>query len=274
MQDPAPLEPSAPEPIVLAPRPVAADTLSLTAWMPLPELGLLAGNAFVLRAAQPMLVDTGVAGLRDPFMAALRQAIDPAELRWIWLSHTDADHIGNLTAVLEAAPQARVVTNFLGMAKMGLLGLPLDRVHLLQPDERLDLGDRQLTPLRPPYYDAPESTGFFEPSRRLLFCVDSFGALLPQPAESAAAIETETLRAGMSGWSTIDAPWLDMADRAAFAQALDNVQRLDPAAMISGHLPVASGRETIARLVQIMTAAYCAHPAAAPDTATVAKLAA
>ena len=149
------LESPMPEPVVQRPQPIADDLLSLTAWMPIPEQGLLANNAFVLRAAEPVLIDTSIAFLRESFMTSLREAIDLADLRWIWLSHTDADHIGNLAAELSAAPQARVVTSFLGMAKMNLLGLPLDRADILPPDTPLDAGDRLLMPLRPPYYDAP-----------------------------------------------------------------------------------------------------------------------
>ncbi len=260
------------EPTMQRPQAVAADILSLTAWLPVADQGVLAANAFLLQAEQPVLVDTGVAGLRAPFMAALRKAIDPADLRWIWLSHTDPDHIGNLAAVLEAAPQARVVTSFLGMGKMNLLGLPLDRVELLPPDTPLDAGDRQLMPLQPPYYDAPESTGFFDTRSRTLFCVDSFGALLPQPIQTAAEIAADALSQGLTAWAAIDAPWLELADRAALENALQDVVRLDPAAIISGHLPVARGITD--RLAQIVSEAYCSRPAAHPGGAAIEKLAA
>lgn len=260
------------DPIVQRPQAIADDLLALAAWMPIPDQGLLACNAFVLRAAQPILVDTAIASLRDSFMASLRDAIDPAELRWIWLSHTDADHIGNLTAVLEAAPQARVVTSFLGLAKMNLLGLPLDRVDILPPDTPLDLGDRLLMPLRPPYYDAPETTGFFDTRRRTLFCVDSFGALLQKPAETAGDISIDNLRDGLLAWAGIDAPWLEIADRTALEQSMQDIVRLNPATIISAHLPVARG--VTERLARIVTEAYCRRPAADPARLAVDRLAA
>lgn len=260
------------QPTMQRPQAVTDDLLSLTAWLPIPEHGILPVNAFVLKSAEPMLVDTLVAGLGKPFMAALREAIDPAALRWIWLSHTDPDHIGNLEAVLQAAPQARVVSNFLGMGKMGLLGLPLDRVHLLPPDTPLDIGDRLLMPLRPPYYDAPETTGFFDTRSRVLFCVDSFGALLQQTADTAAGIELAELRDGLMAWASIDAPWLDMADRVALQQSLDDILRLDPSAIISGHLPVARG--VTDRLARIVAEAYCQRPASHPGRAAIDRLAA
>lgn len=104
---------------------VTEDVHRLTAYAPLPGLGLLPVNAFLIHAAEPVLVDTGLAAQRESFLQALGGVIDPADLRWIWVTHMDADHIGNLQAVLDAAPEARLVTTYLGMGKAGLLGLPL-----------------------------------------------------------------------------------------------------------------------------------------------------
>jgi len=44
----------------------------------------------------------------------LSGTIDPADVRWIWLTHPDRDHTGGLYDLLEAAPQASEVTTFLG----------------------------------------------------------------------------------------------------------------------------------------------------------------
>ena len=96
-----------------APRMLAAQRLTgawtaLPAVLPIPGLGVLPVNGFLCTGPEPMLVDTGLAALGPGFMAALELAIDPAGLRWIRLSHQDLDHVGNLDAVLERAPRARV----------------------------------------------------------------------------------------------------------------------------------------------------------------------
>ena len=46
--------------------------------------------------------------------------IDPADARWLWITHPDRDHTGGLSPLLEAAPTARLVTTFLGMGIMSL----------------------------------------------------------------------------------------------------------------------------------------------------------
>src|SRR6516164_3938704 len=79
-----------------------------------PGLGFLPVNAFVVHAAQPVVVDTGL-GLPDrDFLACLAEVIDPADVAWIWLTHPNRDHTGGLFAPLDAGPQARVTTLFLG----------------------------------------------------------------------------------------------------------------------------------------------------------------
>ena len=74
----------------------AADIDVLTSSFPIPGFGSIPINAFVLHGSEPLLVDTGAVVERDEFMTALRSVIDPADLKWIWLTHPDFDHIGAL----------------------------------------------------------------------------------------------------------------------------------------------------------------------------------
>jgi hypothetical protein len=234
---------------------VAPDIQSLVSYLPVPGFGVLPVNAFVIKAAQPVLVDTGLAALRQDFLQSLRSIIDPQDLRWIWLTHMDPDHVGNLQAVLDEAPNARVITTYLGMGKLGLLQLPVDRVHLLNPGQCLDVGNRQLTSIAPPCFDAPETCGFFDDRSGALFSADCFGALLSEPVQNAADIAAADLREGLVAWSTVDAPWLHMIDQFKFGEALKSVSRLNPNFVLSNHLPPA----------EQMTDTLLAHLAAAQD---------
>ena len=76
------------------------DVITTTA--DIPALGSIAINAFVLHGTEPVLVDTGTVAGATEFMTALESVIDPTELRWVWLTHTDFDHIGSLAALLDA----------------------------------------------------------------------------------------------------------------------------------------------------------------------------
>ncbi|WEX10742.1 MBL fold metallo-hydrolase [Chelativorans sp. AA-79] len=242
-------------PTMLAPRRVTDQWTVLPSWLPVPGLGALPINSFLLKGREPVLVDTGLGALGDQFVAALESEIDPGDLRWIWLSHMDADHIGNLGQVLERAPHAKVVTNFLGMGKMNLAGIDVSRVHLLDPGARLEVAGRTLVPLRPPYYDAPETIGFFDTGERVFFAADSFGALLPEPVDGTEEVADETLREGLLGWSSIDAPWLTSVDRDTLGRTLKSIERLNPDIVLSGHLPLA--RKGVGQLTHHVAGAYC-----------------
>ncbi len=76
----------------------------LPAHFPIPGAGFLPVNAFVIKAEEPVLVDTGMGIDSGEFMKALESVIDPHDLRCVWLTHDDADHTGNIRKVFEAAP--------------------------------------------------------------------------------------------------------------------------------------------------------------------------
>lgn len=137
----------------------APDIDVVTSSFPIPGFGIIPINAFVLHGTEPVLVDTGAVVEREEFMTALRSVIDPADLKWIWLTHTDFDHIGALPQLLAENADLRIITTFLGLGIMSLTApLPMDRVHLLNPGQTITVGDRTLTAVKPPVFDNPSTT--------------------------------------------------------------------------------------------------------------------
>lgn len=258
------------EPTMLESRKVAPDITALVSYIPIPGYGVLPVNAFVINAKEPVLVDTGLASLRADFMRELRSVIDPGDLRWIWITHADMDHLGNFEAVLADAPNARVVTTYIGMAKMGLHGLPLDRIFLLNPGQLLDVGDRKLLAVTPPTYDAPETTGLFDHKSATFISADCFGALMEQPVENAAEIEQKALREGSILWSSLDAPWLSVIDPEKFGNTLLAIEKLNANTVLSAHLPTAEGMTKT--LLGILAEAHQAPPFVGPDQHALEKM--
>ncbi|MDQ6856932.1 MAG: MBL fold metallo-hydrolase, partial [Candidatus Dormibacteraeota bacterium] len=147
--------------------------------MEVPGLGFLPINAFVLHASEPVVIDTGVSLPDRDFLATLSTVIDPATVRWIWLTPPDRDHTGGLFKLLDAAPQARLVTTFMAAGIMSTeRPLPLPRLHLLNPGQSLDVGDRTLHAFRPPLFDSPVTVGFYDDRSRACISSDCFGAPL------------------------------------------------------------------------------------------------
>ncbi len=229
-------------PLALEPYRVAPDVDVVPAYFPVPGLGILPINAFVLHSAEPVLIDTGFGLLSDEFMDGLGSVIDPAELKWLWLTHADPDHIGSLGRLLEVAPGLRVITTYLAVGKMSLFQpLPLDRVYLLNPGETLSLGDREVAAVKPPTFDAPETTGFHDPKSSAFFCADCFGALMSEPAQFAADMDAQALHEGLRFWGTVDSPWAHSVPPQQFAAGLGRIGDLGAEHIFSAHLPPASG---------------------------------
>ena len=234
----------------------------------IPTLGVLAVNAFVLHGAEPVLVDTGTGAEAAEFMKELSSVIDPAELRWIWLTHTDPDHIGSLATLLEANPHLRVITSFAGVGIMGVspTPLPMDRVYLVNPGQSVTAGDRRLTAVRPPIFDNPITTGFVDDRTGILFSSDCFGAVLPAVTQAAADLDTDELRTGQVRWATVDSPWIHGVDRDAFGRSLDEVRSLEPTMVCSSHLPPAPGT-MLDSFAESLATARTADPFIGPDQA-------
>ncbi|HUP68398.1 MAG TPA: MBL fold metallo-hydrolase [Acidimicrobiales bacterium] len=249
-----------------APYQAAEDVHVLPTNLALPGLGaVLPINAYVLLAEEPVLIDAGLGVDGDEFLDALASIVDLAELRWVWLTHDDTDHTGSIQRVLEAAPQARLVTHAFSALRMGTWWpVPFDRVHAIRAGDRLPVGDRTLRAVPPPLFDNPMSIGILDEATGSLFSVDSFGALLPEATEDAAQVPHDVLAGGMVAWATADSPWAHIVDRERFGQVLDGVRRLQPTRIFSSHLPAASGT-SLERFLEVLASVPDAEPAVAPN---------
>lgn len=247
----------------------APDVDVVTSTATIAGFGKLAINAFVIHADQPVLVDTGSVVESDDFMAALRSVIDPADLRWIWLTHTDFDHIGSLQRLLDENERLQVITSFLGIGIMSLSApLPMDRVYLVNPGQTVDVGDRTLRAVRPPAFDNPITTGLRDERSGIFFSSDCFGALLDEVPESADDVSAEALHQGQVFWATVDSSWLHTVDRALFASELGRVRAMEPTMVLSSHLPAARGT-SVERLLGALAAVPDAPAFVGPDQAAL-----
>ena len=250
----------------------APDVTALSDVVEIPGLGFLPVNAYVLHSEQPVLVDTGVPAARAAFREALWSVIDPADLRWVYLTHPDRDHTGSLGEVLTAAPQARLVTTFVGFG-IASMEFPMspERAYFLNPGQSLDVGDRRLTAFRPPVYDSPATTGIHDESTGTCFTSDCFGAPLGAAGDVEAADIAELPADAVTGaqrlWVTVDSPWVSGLDPARFADSLAPLRALDPDVVLSTHLPPA--RNAMPRLLDMLATTPGSDPFVGPDQAAL-----
>jgi Metallo-beta-lactamase superfamily len=225
---------------------VGTDVTVLSDYAEVPGIGCLAVNTFVLHAEQPLVIDTGLSNADKDFVGELSEVIDPQDVRWIWITHPDRDHTGGLWKLLEAAPNARLVTTFIGVGIMSTeWTVPMDRVYLLNPGQQLDLGDRTVTGYRPPLFDNPATVGLLDDKTGTLFASDCFGGPMTSPELACGPdvrdVPGDELRAAQLLWASIDSPWVLNVDADKFAASVNAFRGLDPSAILSTHLPPAVG---------------------------------
>lgn len=233
---------------------VANETYCFSSYFPVIGYGLLPVNSFLIKSESSMLIDTGMAMVKSDFMEQLKSLIKPEDIKWVYLTHLDPDHIGNYLEVLKWCPKAQVITTFVGLGKMALMQLPVNRTRLLNPGEHILIGDHDLEVVRPPTFDAPESTSLFDHSTRAMFSTDSFGALLKSPFENAESISPEELRVSMGAWVTIDTPWIHKTEAESILNSLKEIKSRSPMHILSSHLPPASGEMLDMFIEQILSA--------------------
>lgn len=236
----------------------------LPSFFPIPGMGVLAVNAFVIRAQEPVLVDTGMAVDRADFMRALESVMDLRDLKWIWLTHDDADHVGNLQSLLEAAPNARLAANSLAVLRISTAWpVPMERVYWLNPGDSIKAGDRELTAVRPPIFDNPTTIAVFDKKSEALFSADFFGAIIPAPAKDVEDLAEPDLVQGMRNWGSADSPWVHMTDAGKFSEAVNKIRRIAPKMVFSAHLPPARGKTE--RLLEVVERLPASTPFVTPD---------
>jgi len=81
---------------LLEPYQIAEETFVIPWALEAPPVGHFPMNSMVIRGAEPVLVDTGAPAVRPQWLEAAWSVVDPIDVRWVFLTHDDRDHSGNL----------------------------------------------------------------------------------------------------------------------------------------------------------------------------------
>ena len=230
-------------------------------------------NSMVIKGKEPVIVDTGTIANRAQWLEDVFSLVEPEDVRWIFLSHDDVDHTGNLDETLTACPNAQVVCNWAMVERhTNCFDFPLDRCRWVMHQESLDIGDRTLQAVRPPVYDSPTTRGLFDPTTGIYWSSDTWATPLPDPKLGIADLDRDFWQFGitMFAYGAIS-PWLSMVDPAKYGAFVDSSQSLDITTIVGCHTPVIEG-EFIQQAFEIVRGLPLVDPPPLPDQSVLDQI--
>ena len=227
---------------LLQPYQIADETFIIYWALEAPPVGHFPVNSMVIRAAEPVLVDTGAPAVRPQWLEAAWSVVDPMDVRWVFLTHDDRDHAGNLLQILAACPNATLLTTWFSIGRMAEeWETPINRCRFVNDGDTVDVGDRTLVAKRPPLYDNPTTRALFDPETSVLWSVDTFATNVPTPVSEIGELSADEFRDGKFSGGRLVSPWAALVDGQRFQTVVDDVQRLGAEVIAGCHSPVLRG---------------------------------
>jgi flavorubredoxin len=200
-------------------------------------------NSMVITGAEPVVVDTGPKISGRDWKEAVFSIVEPEDVRWIYLSHEDHDHTGNLVEMLELCRNAKLVTTWFMAERFTDHMLPIERMRWVNNGERFSVGDRELVAVTPPAFDSPTTRGLFDPSTGVYWSVDSFGTPVTHEVLNVSELDEGFYREGFLQFQRMVSPWHQWLDPTRFAGHVDSIRRLGATKIANAHGPTLHGAQ-------------------------------
>jgi flavorubredoxin len=198
-------------------------------------------NSMVIKGEEPLILDTGTIANRKQFLDDVFNLVEPADVKWVYLSHDDVDHTGNLDEVMTACPNATLVSSWAMIERhTNAFDFPLDRCRWINDGESFSIGDRELTAVRPPVWDSPTTRGLFDQKTGVYWGVDAFACPMPgEPMKTVSELPPEFWAEGMAMFCHHAlSPWLTLVDPQRYAEYCNRIQALGMETIATAHSPL------------------------------------
>jgi flavorubredoxin/flavin reductase (DIM6/NTAB) family NADH-FMN oxidoreductase RutF len=143
------------------------------------EFGLQNGttyNSFLIRGEKTALVDTSHEKFRQLYLDTLKGLINPTEIDYLIISHTEPDHSGLVKDVLQLAPQVIVVGSKVAIQFLeNFVHQPFERL-IVKNGDQLDLGKGHVLEfVNAPNLHWPDTIFSYDAGTQVMFTCDAFG---------------------------------------------------------------------------------------------------
>ncbi|MGB3754746.1 MAG: diflavin flavoprotein [Rivularia sp. (in: cyanobacteria)] len=143
------------------------------------EFGLENGttyNSFIIRGEKTALVDTSHEKFRKLYFDTLNGLVNPAEIDYLIISHTEPDHSGLVKDFLQLAPEVTVVGSKVAIQFLENLVHQSFKKQIIKNSDRLDLGNgHELEFVIAPNLHWPDTIFTYDHKTQILFTCDAFG---------------------------------------------------------------------------------------------------
>jgi len=143
------------------------------------EFGLQNGttyNSYIIESEKKALVDTSHLKFKQLYFDALNQVINPQDLDYLIISHTEPDHSGLVRDLLEIAPHITVVASKVALQFLeGFVHLDFKK-QIVKNGDRLDLGNGHVIEfVNAPNLHWPDTIFSYDHGTGIMFTCDAFG---------------------------------------------------------------------------------------------------
>ena len=132
-------------------------------------------NAYLLSTEKPTVIDTVDMEFGREFVEYLSELIDPNEIQYIVINHTEPDHSGGMAALANRAPNATIVCTEIAVNELKEMYKLHNRNFLVVKDgDTLDIGGKILKFKETPYLHTAETMITYCVDDKILFPCDIF----------------------------------------------------------------------------------------------------
>ncbi|MFA6923131.1 MAG: FprA family A-type flavoprotein [Bacteroidales bacterium] len=133
-------------------------------------------NSYFINADKKTIVETVKEKFADEYLDKIKSVVNPEQIEYIIVNHTEPDHTGSVKHLLKIAPNAKIVGSGNAIRYLTeIIGHDFPNIVVKEGDV-IDLGNKIIKIIGAPNLHWPDTIYSYLEDDKILFTCDSFGA--------------------------------------------------------------------------------------------------
>lgn len=191
-------------------------------------------NSYIVKGSEKIaLIEASKAQFFDEHLERLKSIVDPSEIDYLIVNHTEPDHTGSIEKLLEINPNITIVGSPFGIKFLAeIINKPFKNL-IVKDGFEISLGNKTLKFLSVPLLHWPDSMYTYLVEDKTLFTCDSFGAHYCDENVFNDKIEGDFFESYKYYFDCIMGPF-----KQYIRKALDKISKIEVETICTGHGPV------------------------------------